>query len=71
MSIIEGTDFKYDRVWNGKKNIFVLFKKHLSCIDEYIFFAGMIMTLASVLAIIFVVRKRTSAKQADKAEEPI
>jgi len=29
VSTIEGTDFKYGRVWNGKKNIVVLFKKHL------------------------------------------
>jgi GNAT superfamily N-acetyltransferase len=30
VSTLEGTDFKYGRVWNGKKNIVVLFKKHLS-----------------------------------------
>ncbi len=29
VSTIEGTDFKYGRVWNGRKNIVVLFKKHL------------------------------------------
>ncbi|MGD2249720.1 MAG: GNAT family N-acetyltransferase [Candidatus Methanofastidiosia archaeon] len=26
---LEGTDFKYGRVWNGRKNIVVLFKKYL------------------------------------------
>ena len=34
VSTIEGTDFKYGCVWNGRKNIVVLFKKHLSCIDK-------------------------------------
>jgi GNAT superfamily N-acetyltransferase len=29
VSTIERTDFKYGRVWNGKKNIVVLFKKYL------------------------------------------
>ena len=29
VSTIEGTDFKYARVWNGEKNIVVLFKKHI------------------------------------------
>lgn len=29
VSTLEGTDFKYGRVWNGEKNIVVLFKKHL------------------------------------------
>ncbi|MGC1122211.1 MAG: GNAT family N-acetyltransferase [Candidatus Methanofastidiosia archaeon] len=34
VSTIEGTDFKYGRVWNGEKNIVVLFRKHLSSIDN-------------------------------------
>jgi GNAT superfamily N-acetyltransferase len=29
VSTVEGTDFKYGCVWNGEKNIVVLFKKHL------------------------------------------
>jgi len=29
---IERTHFKYATVWNGKKNIVVLFKKYFSCI---------------------------------------
>ncbi|MBU6998414.1 MAG: GNAT family N-acetyltransferase [Theionarchaea archaeon] len=29
VSVLEGTDFTYGRVWNGEKNIVALFKKHL------------------------------------------